>query len=58
MERKKSVFHFNHIDPEHQEETLNELKQLYEFYHRVWFCYKELHRKSKHAFLFSNLLLS
>ena len=33
MERKKSVFHFDHSNPEHQEETLNELKQLNEFYH-------------------------
>ena len=55
MERKKGVFGFNHIDPDHQEETLNELKKLYAFYHRLWFCYKKLYRKHKRNLLMTNL---
>ena len=58
MKRKKSgranVFHFNHIDPELQGETLKELKELYKFYHRLWFCYKERHRKHKRSLLAIN----
>ena len=53
---KRSVFNFNHIDPDHQEETLNELKNLYRFYHKLWFCYKKLHASYKRDLLVTNLI--
>ena len=32
--RKQSIFDFNHIDPQIQEEELEEIKNLFRFYHK------------------------
>ena len=53
MERKKSVFNFNHIQ---QDENTKELEKLYEFYHKLWFCYKKLYSREKKIFFTSNLI--
>ena len=35
------IFDFNHIDPNMDEKTKEELKNYYTYYHRVWWCYKK-----------------
>ena len=35
------VFDFNHIDPNMDEKTKEELKNYYTYYHKVWWCYKK-----------------
>ena len=42
------IFNFNHIDTvTHDETTLTEIKNLYKFYHRRWWCYKQTHKHLK-----------
>ena len=53
--RKKSVFAFNHIDTKNQEK-IDELKKLYEYYHKLWFCYKMVYSRSKSVLLALNLV--
>ena len=36
--KEKRIFSSNHIDPNNGEEKNSELKKLYEFYHKLWFC--------------------
>ena len=32
----KNLFDFNHIDPTIDEETKEELKEMYKYYHKLW----------------------
>ena len=41
--RKQSIFDFNHIDPHIQEEELEEIKNLFRFYHKRFWCLKRAH---------------
>ena len=41
------IFTFNHIDTSIDETTLTEIKDLYKFYHRRWWCYKQTHKHLK-----------
>ena len=47
MVRKKSIFAFNSISPEIEESELEEVKKLYRTYHKLWWCFKQLHAREK-----------
>ena len=58
MKRKQSIFGFNHIDPRIQEEELEEIKKLFRFYHKRFWCLKRAHRRFKKMNLLINLTSS
>ena len=37
----QNLFDFNHIDPSIDKETQEELKKLYKYYHKLWWCHKK-----------------
>ena len=51
----KNLFDFNHIDPAINEETQEELKKLYKYYHKLWWCHKKTVERLK-KILFLSLL--
>ena len=53
--KKQSVFNFNHIDQKNLEKK-NELEKLYEFYHKQWYCYKQVFSRDKKILLILNLI--
>ena len=52
--RKQSIFDFNHIDPHIQEEELEEIKNLFRFYHKRFWCLKRAHSRFKKMNLLMN----
>ena len=56
--RKQSIFDFNHIDPHIQEEELEEIKNLFRFYHKRFWCLKRAHGRFKKMNLLINLTSS
>ena len=44
---KQDIFTFNHINSSIDETTLTEIKNLYRFYHRRWWCYKQTYKHLK-----------
>ena len=53
-QRKQSIFDFNHIDPQIQEEELEEIKNLFRFYHKRFWCLKRAHGRFKKMNLLMN----
>ena len=53
--RKQSIFAFNHIDPTIQEEELEEIKKLFQAYHKLWWCFKKLHKHQKRCDLMEKI---
>ena len=51
---KQSIFDFNHIDPHIQEEELEEIKNLFRFYHKRFWCLKRAHSRFKKMNLLMN----
>ena len=51
----KKLFDFNHIDPTIDEETKEELKNLYKYYHKLWWCHKKAVKRLKKINLAINL---
>ena len=56
--RKQSIFDFNHIDPRIQEEELEEIKKLFRFYHKRFWCLKRAHGRFKKMNLLINVTSS
>ena len=56
--RKQSIFDFNHIDPSLREEELEEIKKLFRFYHKRFWCLKRAHGRFKKMNLLINLTSS
>ena len=56
--RKQSIFDFNHIDPHIQKEELEEIKNLFRFYHKRFWCLKRAHGRFKKMNLLINLASS
>ena len=52
--KKQSIFDFNHIDPHIQEEELEEIKNLFRFYHKRFWCLKRAHSRFKKMNLLMN----
>ena len=55
VNRRKSIFAFNHIDMKNQE-RVDELQKLFKSYHKLWFCYKMVYSRSKKVLLALNLV--
>ena len=52
----KDIFDFNHIDPAIDEETKEELKEMYKYYHKRWWCHKKTVKRLKKINLVVNLV--
>ena len=52
----KDLFDFNHIDPSINEETKEELKEMYKYYHKLWWCHKKTVERLKKINLAVNLV--
>ena len=53
--RTESIYQFNHIDKNLSQETIDEIKSLYSFYHKKWWCYLKAFKYFKRLNLFVNL---
>ena len=49
----QNLFDFNHIDPSISKETQEELKKLYKYYHKLWWCHRKLWKGLKKSILLS-----
>lgn len=54
-ERKERIFQFNHISKDLDSNTEDELKQLYGFYHKKFWCFGQAHKIWKKRNLIINL---
>ena len=52
----RDIFDFNHIDPSNDEETKEELKEFYKYYHKLWWCHKKTLKRLKNINLAINLV--
>ena len=52
---KIDIFHFNHIDKNIENEKLLEIKALYKFHHKRFWCYKKAFKYFKRINLISNI---
>ena len=52
----QNLFDFKHIDPSISQETQEELKQLYKYYHKLWWCHKKTLERLKKINLAINLI--
>ena len=52
----KDLFDFNHIDPSINEETKKELKEMYKYYHKLWWCHKKAVERLKKINLAVNVV--
>ena len=55
MKYKRDIFTFNHIDTSIDEVRLLEIKALYRFYHKKWWCYQKTFKRFKRTNLLINL---
>ena len=53
---KKDIFNFNHIDKNISMEKLGEIKALYKFYHKRFWCYKKAFKHFKCLNLVINMI--
>ena len=55
--KKKNIFNFNHISSEITNAQYNEIKNLYKYYHKLYWCHKEAYKnfKCKRSFTYYNL---
>ena len=51
----KNPFDFNHINPTINEETKKELKEMYKYYHKLWWCHNKAVKRLKKINLAINL---
>ena len=52
----QNLFDFNHVDPSISKETQEELKKLYKYYHKLWWCHKKTVERLKKINLAVNLV--
>ena len=45
--KKKNIFNFNHISSEITNAQYNEIKNLYKYYHKLYWCHKEAYKNFK-----------
>ena len=55
MDRRKSIFNWNHLDENLTEDQISELKALYRFYHKKHWLYKMTFSHYKKAELICNI---
>ena len=51
-----SIFNFNHIDKNKTKEEIQEIKELYKFYHYRYWCYQKAYTHYKKINLASNIV--
>ena len=51
-----SIFNFNHIDKNKTKEEIQEIKELYKFYHYRYWCYQKAYTHYKKVNLASNIV--
>ena len=44
---KKNIFNFNHISSEITNAQFNDIKNLYKYYHKLYWCHKAAYKKFK-----------
>ena len=55
MDKRKSIFNFNHVSDDLTEDQISELKALYKFYHKKYWLYKMTFKYFKKAELLCNI---
>ena len=56
MDRRKSIFNWNHISEKLKEDQISELKALYKFYHKKYWLFKMTYKYFKKAELTCNIV--
>ena len=55
MSQKENIFHFNHIDKSKTKEEIQEIKELYKFYHYRYWCHRQAFKHFKKLNLAINI---
>ena len=55
MDRRKSIFNWNHVSEKLTEDQISELKALYKFYHKKYWLFKRTYKHFKKAELACNI---
>lgn len=53
--KKDNIYQFNHIDKDLSQETINEIKAFYSFYHKKWWCYLKAFKHFKRLNIMANM---
>ena len=52
---KKNIFNFNHTDQSKSKDQMNEIKELYKYYHYKYWCYQKAYKYFKQLNLVVNM---
>ena len=55
MNPKENIFHFNHIDKNKTKEEIQEIKELYKYYHYKYWCHRQAFKYFKKLNLAINM---
>ena len=55
MSQKENIFNFNHIDKNKTKEEIQEIKELYKFYHYKYWCHRQAFKHFKKLNLAINI---
>ena len=55
MSQKENIFHFNHIDKSKTKEEIQEIKELYKYYHYKYWCHRQAFKHFKKLNLAINI---
>ena len=55
MSQKENIFQFNHIDKSKTKEEIQEIKELYKYYHLNFWVYQKAHKYFKKLNLLLNM---
>ena len=55
MSQKQNIFHFNHIDKSKTKEEIQEIKELYKYYHLKYWIYQKAYKYFKKLNLLLNM---
>ena len=55
MSQKENIFNFNHIDKSKTKEEIQEIKELYKYYHFKYWCYQKAYKYFKKLNLLLNM---
>ena len=58
MSQKENIFRFNHIDKSKTKEKIQEIKELYKYYHFKYWCYQKVYKYFKKLNLLLNMTSS
>ena len=58
MSQKENIFRFNHIDKSKTKEKIQEIKELYKYYHFNYWCYQKVYKYFKKLNLLLNMTSS